>query len=117
MLTEAFKHIDLKEIAARVEPSVQRVSARGRTYVKTEPGMADYATVVTGYALAEIWKADPEKAVRMPEVEPTLKQWLGPEAVIRLAAALKRLARIGQIKLDFDRDGVTVRPGSAWIET
>lgn len=117
MLTEHFRHLDLKEVAARVEPAAQKHSARGKTYVKTEPGMADQAVAVTAYLLTQVWKADGSKSVRMADLEPDLKQWPGEDGVRRLAASLKRLGRMKQIKLDFDREGVIVTPGPAWIET
>lgn len=115
MLTAKLKHIDLKEIVARIEPSAQRVSARGKQYVRTEPGRADMATAAAIFALADIWSGG-RRQVRMAEVERHREVQAYDEATIRLAASLKRLARLKQVKIDFDRDGVLIDPGSAWIE-
>lgn len=117
MLTQKFRHIDLKEVAARVDPAVQKPSARGLTYVQTLPGMADYAFAMAAFALIDLWKAAPGRPVRMADIEPAMKHGPAHDVVPRLAASLKRLDRIKQVKLDFDRDGVIVTPGSAWIET
>lgn len=116
MLSRQFKHLDLREIAERIEPARQETSKRGRTYQTTEPGRADFAAFGAVLALKSLW-ADGARMVRLDEVEQMPEVQRTPEGASRLAASLKRLARIKQVKLDFDRDGVKIEPGTAWIET
>lgn len=112
-LAENFKHLDLKEIASRVDP-------RGNvsSYLKTKPGRSDWTSFVVAMCLKDIWaeSADP---VRMDAIEATAKTKLSSltDFTIMLPTVIKRLARIGQLKLDFDRDGVLIAPGRSWIET
>jgi hypothetical protein len=106
-----FRHIDLKEIVARIEPST--CSSK---YRMTMPGKADNALMLTCWVLKELWK-DGERHLRMDEItgHPFVK-WDGSLPVF-LPAVLKRLNRIRQIKLDVDREGAVITPGKAWIET
>jgi hypothetical protein len=109
-----FKHLDLREIEGRLDP-MRPNSAMGRSYMRTAPGQADFATQIVALVLKQFWEKNPAHVVRLAEIEnhPGL-----PKGIEHLfAAALKRLARIKQLKLDFDREGVLIKPGSAWIET
>lgn len=109
------KHIDLKEIAARLDPN-RPTSARGRRYVATEPGHADWALCRVAMALKSIWGASPDQLVRIQDIE-NVKGFSGDHISIpRIPAALKRLAKLKQVVIDFDRDGAFVVKGSSWIE-
>lgn len=108
------KHIDLMEIAARCERS--GVSHRGKHYLTTEPGKADMALVSTVIALKDLWAVGAID-VRMADIEKHNQVAAISEGALRLAASLKRLERMSQVKLDFDREGVIIRQGRNWIET
>lgn len=108
-----FKHLDLKEVAGRLAPD-RPVSALGRTYSRTAPGQADHALIVTALVLAELWRqGDPDRVIRFAEIEGNRSA--KPLSAL-IPAALKRLAKMKQIKIDFDRDGAFVVKGSSWIE-
>lgn len=116
-LWQHVKHIDLREIASRVSPENQapaRVSKK--PYIATSPGKADMACVAAVFAMKDLWRDGP-RDLRMGEIEEHKDVRAVPEGQSLLAASLKRLDRIGQVKLDFDRDGVIVRQGGKWIET
>lgn len=114
-----FKHIDLMEIEGRLDPE-KKPSARGKMYWDTEPGMADQALRLVALMLLDFWKTDVTKILRISDLEehPSLPgRNGGPSMTPRIPAALKRLARMHQVSLDFDREGVLIKSGSAWIES
>ena len=117
MLWQNLKHIDLREIAARVSPENQRTGkASKKPYVATAPGMADLACVGVAYALKDLW-ARGDRDVRLAEIEAHRDVRSVPSGDALSAGAVKRLKRMGQVKLDFDREGVIIRQGRNWIET
>lgn len=109
------KHLDLKEVAARINPN-RPLSARGRRYIATDPGQADWALCCVVVALKSIWEADQNRKVRIQDIE-NVNICSGDKVVIpRIPAALKRLAKLKQVAIDFDREGAFVVKGQSWIE-
>jgi len=114
-----FKHLDLREIEGRLNPDGKTLSARGKMYWDTDPGKNDTVTRIVAYLLKEFWSADPSRRVRLADIEdhPSFPKQGAYSSAAFVPTSLKRLARMKQIKLDFDREGVLIDPGSAWIET
>lgn len=114
-----FKHLDLREIEGRLDPNGKSLSARGKMYWDTDPGKNDTVTRIVAFLLKEFWTVDPDLRVRLSDIEdhPSFPKLGAYSAAAFVPASLKRLARIKQIKLDFDREGVLIDRGSAWIET
>jgi len=112
-----FKHADLQRLNEKLDPA-KGFSARGRLHWDTEAGRSDTVTRLVALLLRQTWTAG-ESQVRFSDIERNeIFKTEGAYAMADLIpAALKRLARVRQIKIDFDRDGVFVQPGSAWIET
>lgn len=111
LCVDLFRHIDLKEIVARIEPSTC-----SDKYRRTMPGKADFELMTTCLVLKELWK-DGERPLRMEEISEYPELRGCGSFVTFLPAILKRLNRIRQIKLDVDREGAVITPGKAWIET
>jgi hypothetical protein len=114
-----FKHLDLREIEGRLSPEGKHLSARGKMYWDTDPGKNDSVTRIVALFLKEFWSADPSRRIRISDIEdhPNFPKQGAYSAAAFVPASVKRLARIKQIKLDFDREGVLIGRGSSWIET
>lgn len=110
-----FKHIDLQEIDERLNPN-RPTSARGKRYISTELGEADYGLVCTAHILRDLWTANALGEFRIHDLENHNSMKNNNFARGRFPASLKRLARMKQVILDFDRDGVIIRRGANWIE-
>lgn len=112
-----YKHLDFLEIEGRLNPD-RGASVRGKRYELTAPGLADMAVLLTASSLKLIWSNHPDKDVRLNEIEQSSPFLSGYKKYSYLIpAALKRLAKMKQVKIDFDNEGAWCSKGPRWIET
>jgi hypothetical protein len=115
-LHDMVRHLDLKTIATRIDIDLAKdePSARGLFFVHTEPGMMSCAVITAALGIKHLIEEEAPAPWRLPDIEAHMGDQFTRD---RLPAALKRLAKMKQLRLDFDREGALVTIGPAWIET
>ncbi len=104
-------HVDLRVIERGID---LRASDAARP-APALPGLrqADIALCVVARALKTLWADAPGKPVRIGEIEADPRT---RTIAVHVPWALKRLQRMNQVSIDFDRDVTLIAPGRAWIE-